>query len=286
MSFKIHFVTGKGGVGKSAYALSLAQKLAHDGANTLLVELGDSSFYQNYLGLSDVGFAPTVLEKNLGVSLWTGAECLAEYAQHLIKVPALVKLFLQNPLSQALIDVAPGLSELAILGKITSGPRQHGPPFIYDCIVVDAYASGHFLSLIKAPRGMAEAISQGPMGTQSRGIDRVLCSSDLCEYHVVSLPADLPLTEGIELYEEIKKWTGCPPRFVLNKVWPVPLANSEIKNQDDFSRYVQFQIEKKTQAENILQQKGIPYSEVPMIYTHDASQVVKQIESEIRSVNT
>jgi anion-transporting ArsA/GET3 family ATPase len=58
---EIHFVTGKGGVGKSIVALALAYKKASQGQRTLLVELGDESFYKDLLDLNSVGFKPTNL---------------------------------------------------------------------------------------------------------------------------------------------------------------------------------------------------------------------------------
>jgi anion-transporting ArsA/GET3 family ATPase len=62
-----------------------------------------------------------------------------------------------------LIQVAPGLLEIAQLGQITSGFRKHGPQFNFDEIVIDAPATGHFLSLLRAPRGLAQVIGSGPM---------------------------------------------------------------------------------------------------------------------------
>src|SRR5688500_16085127 len=82
----IHFVTGKGGVGKSIVALSLAYKKALQGQRTLLVELGDESFYKELLDLKTVGFKPTNVKPFLDLSLWTGTDCLKEYARHLLKI--------------------------------------------------------------------------------------------------------------------------------------------------------------------------------------------------------
>ena len=86
---KIIFVTGKGGVGKSAAAAALALKRSQAGLKTLLVELGSQSFYQDYFGLPSVTYQPQKLRENLDLAQWSGPEALNEYARYLLKVESL-----------------------------------------------------------------------------------------------------------------------------------------------------------------------------------------------------
>jgi len=215
---KIIFVTGKGGVGKSAVAAAIALRKSQEGMKTLLVELGYQSFYQDYFNLPTVTYEPQNLRKNLDLAQWSGPECLKEYARYLLKVESLYKLFFENTVTRTLINVAPALSELAILGKATSHPRKVGPPLNYDCIVIDAFATGHFLALLKAPHGMAEAIKFGPMGEQSRSIEKVLRDPEQCSYWIVSLPEEMPVLEGIELWQGVHHILRIKPTHILNKV--------------------------------------------------------------------
>lgn len=217
MTSEIHFVTGKGGVGKSTVAAALALKKAQSGLRTLLVEIGDQSFYKDYFHLPEVGFEPVKIQENFSVALWTGQNCLREYIIHLIKVETLYKLFFENAVMKAFVNVAPALPELAIMGKATSGPRRHGPPLPFDCIVVDCYATGHFMALMGAAEGMAKAVKVGPMGEQSRSIDKTLRDPNLCKYYIVCLPEELPVRETEELYEELHKHFGVKAHMVLNK---------------------------------------------------------------------
>ena len=110
MTEEIHFVTGKGGTGKSVLAAGLALREARKGRKTLLVELGDRSFYKDFFSLPAVDYQPTPFEKNLDIARWSGLDALREYAIYLVKVERLVKLFFENSVSRSLIEIAPAPS--------------------------------------------------------------------------------------------------------------------------------------------------------------------------------
>lgn len=228
MNQEIHFVTGKGGVGKSAIAAALALKLSRMGRRVLLVELGEQSFYRDFFELNQVLYSPQEIRQNLSLALWSGDSCLKEYALHLIKVESITKLFFNNPVMRAFINVAPALSELAILGKITSGLRNHGPALPYDSIVVDAFATGHFKALLEAPKGMAQAVQFGPMGEQSRQIDKCIHDSNSCHYHIVTLPEELPCKEATELLADLKSKFNINADLIMNKVLEIPISEESL----------------------------------------------------------
>lgn len=250
---KIHFFTGKGGVGKTTVSWMFAHELARSGQKTLFIETSEESLLPD-LGLADSPstFVPKEIpsqrqngnqwklqqlpkgqpeqllpgprhERSLGRSpersLWRGQDCLREYAHHLLKISPLVDLLFDHKITQSLIQVAPAVFELALLGKITSGPpRLVGPPLDYDALVVDAYASGHFLSLLRSPQGMAKAIRFGPMGKQSRAIHEMLINPEYTQYHLVSLLEDLPVEESLELGSTLKNEFDAKPHLWINRV--------------------------------------------------------------------
>jgi anion-transporting ArsA/GET3 family ATPase len=271
MKQEIHFVTGKGGVGKSVVAAALALKKSKEGKRVLLIELGNQSFFRDFFDLNEVTFRPVSLRPQLDVALWSGDACLHEYARHLIKVESLAKLFFENAVMRAFINVAPGLPELAILGKLTSGPRHHGPPLPYDCLVVDAYASGHFQALISAPAGMAEAIQFGPMGEQSRGIDKCLRDKTLCHYHIVTLPEELPVKEAIELQKKLEADLNIQGEVIINKVFKADLPleiiekyKTENTDLGKFANYMSYQLSHQNEMKNKIIQAVHRCSEVPL----------------------
>lgn len=280
----IHFVTGKGGVGKSSFALALAMHLADQGQNVLLAELGSRSFFADYLNRYFT-YQPTTYKKNLSICLWSGKECLKEYAIHLLKIEAIYKLFFENKLSSRLIDIAPSLPEISILGKITSGIRKVGPPLEYDSIVVDAYATGHMMALLKAPRGMMEAIPLGPMGEQTRSILQIIKNKEICKYWVVCLPEELPVTETIELQNDLYNETHILPKLVLNKMLPYQEINSMQANTPEEVRFLntlQHKIKKEQRLkDNLLQFNKDLYLEIPFFFESKPMQLTHLIQSTI-----
>lgn len=266
---QIHFVTGKGGVGKSFFAAAFAQALAKKSHYTpeknaaikgvskpiLLAEFNDHSFYNEYLGSKPAYF-------DLGQ--WTGAECLKEYAIHLLKIESLYKLFFGNPITKALIEVSPGLLELAILGRATSYPRKHGPPLKYDNMVFDAFATGHFLTMLRAPGGLAKIIQFGPMGEQTRSIDEWIRNPEFCHIHIVSLPEELPATETVELYETIKNEFGIKAKVYLNKY--ISLKKEDLVNEPEaVKKHFTNLLEQQELSEKIFADHKIKFIKVPLI---------------------
>jgi anion-transporting ArsA/GET3 family ATPase len=272
MSHEIHFVTGKGGVGKSIVALSLAYKKSLQSKKVLLVELGDESFYKDVFNKPEIGYKPTTLRPFLDVCLWSGAEALKEYAKYLLKVEALYKIFIENPVSRSLINVAPALPEIAVMGKITSISHRHGPPMDYDCLIIDAYSTGHFLSLVKASRSLSQAVKVGPMGQQNREIDGVLRDSSICHYHIVSLPEELPVRESEELFQELKSFLEIKADFYINKMIETDLTAAELKKSSkgsgsvaEFAGYMESVLERQSDAVEKLKKFKTSVTNLPRV---------------------
>lgn len=289
MKQEIHFVTGKGGVGKSVIAAALALKLSQSGKKTLLVELGDQSFFKDFFGLPEVGFQPVDLRPNLSLALWTGETCLREYARHLIKVESLAKLFFENAVMKAFINVAPALPELAILGKVTSGPRRHGPPLPFDCLVVDAFATGHFIALLEAPKGMAEAVQFGPMGEQSRSIEASIKNPDICKYHVVTLPEELPMKEAAELLERLKQEFSISAELVVNKMLETSIPEAslrEVQSQDTdlgrFADYLEHHLSRQREMWSEANKISQHATRVPLYFEGQAWVLVEKVAEALR----
>lgn len=278
----IHLVSGKGGVGKSSFAAALAWKLAASGRRTLLVELGERSYFRHVFQ-NDIGLTPVSITTHLHVTRWEGEGCLREYLQHLLKIERMVKMFFDNKIMKALVQAAPALKELAVLGKITSGPRRIGPALPYDELVVDGYSTGHFRALWRAPVGLAEAIPFGPMGEQSRSIVRVLKDPHLTRFYVVMIPEDLPVSEGLELARDIQKEMEQRPKLVLNRWLECPLNLSQLSrfSGHDFADYLTVVLERQQRMRAQVATRGLRMITLPWLFADGVPEKVRQLSLEI-----
>jgi anion-transporting ArsA/GET3 family ATPase len=231
----IIFVSGKGGVGKSVVSASLAEHLSKKGKKVLLVELGDKSFFEKFFQLNEqgkhIGYQPTEIKTNFFISIWDFKAVLKEYVSHYIKSEKLYDLFFGNQMMQKLIQTAPALKELAILGKATSGPRKVGPKLDFDHVIIDSYSTGHHRALLKAPKGITQVIKKGPMGVQSESMIKVMENPELCQQIIVVRPEELPTVEGLELQESLKNELGLNSTIVCNQILEFPLTEDELKTE-------------------------------------------------------
>ena len=279
---KAHFVTGKGGVGKSLVAALLAHFYSLNSQQVLLTELSEISFYKDFLDLNQIGYKPTPWIPNVDVSQWSGADCLKEYAIHLLKIKKLYELFFENPVTRSLVQIAPGLQELAILGKVTSSPRKHGPPMNYDQLVIASFATGHFLTLLQSPKAMAETIKFGPMGEQSRGIDKWIRDPKFTEIHVVTITEELPITETLELCESLERLLDIKPKVYLNKLLNISKADVVSLNSQAQDVLLS-EIESEASAKKILKKSGIDFIELPLVMTLDTTEIIQSLLQSLKA---
>ncbi len=287
-SQKILFVTGKGGVGKSLIAAGVARAEAARGRRVLLAELGENSYYKDFWKLDGVDHVPRpVPGEGFDLALWSGESCLREYVLHYLRVESLYRLFFENKVMRSLVNVAPGLSEIAILGKITSGIRKVGPPLAYDLVVVDAFATGHALAMFRAPRGMMEAIRFGPMGHHSRDIQKVIQDPGLTGYLVVTLLEELPVVETLELRDALKAELGVDAELAANKIVPLPASRAELRELRDQARgglkelsgFLLGVEERQARFLGQLLDAGAEVHRVPQVYSEKPDELVKRVAS-------
>ncbi|RME16863.1 MAG: arsenical pump-driving ATPase [Bdellovibrio sp.] len=283
MEMNLKIVTGKGGVGKSIVAAALALRAAKEGKKTLLVELGEPGFL-HFLFHHSPREGYQKVSENLYLDCWSGEGSLREYVHHWVRLQKVVSLFFDNPVMKSFIKTAPGLRELAIMGKFTSGIREWGPPLPFDEVVMDSYSTGHFLSLLRAPRGIYEMIRSGPMGVQSRRIFEVL-KGPLTQYFLVALPEQMPVQEMKELDQTLQKEFQISAQMVINKWLEIgsgeerlsQLALSLEGQAREFSVFIKKRLQRQREVLESL--KGDQPLFLPLVLDMDLLHVVQTLSS-------
>jgi anion-transporting ArsA/GET3 family ATPase len=287
---RIVFVTGKGGVGKSVVAAATALQFARAGQSVLLVELGSRSFYGPLLGLS-VGTDAVSWKPQIGIARWDVESALREYIARYLVFKIAADKILNNIVMKALLATAPGLAELAILGKLTA-PMRHGwYKRDVDVVVVDAYATGQFMALLRAPYGLAQIAPTGPMHTHAASIFNLISDSAICEYRLVTLAEEMPIAEACDMAREIRRETGIAPSIYCNRLIDLPSRLPSLRVDDPATSFVDhMQRIAARQRESLQALAGLganragPVRQLPLIATTDAQCLLEALADGLGAV--
>lgn len=214
-------VLGKGGVGRTTIARSLAIEAGRRGVRTALVEVNGARSLADGFGVAPRQHARSVAA---GVDLYSlsAAGCLQEYVVDRVKLGPLVGVVLRRRVIRVLIDAIPGMSDLLHLGKIDSlvDPTR---PNAYDRVVIDAPATGHGLQFLETPAAMSEMTRRGPMFDESRAIADRLADPTHTAAVAVTLAEELPTTESLELIGGLGARRSALAAVIVNRVVDDPL---------------------------------------------------------------
>lgn len=218
---RLIFVSGKGGVGKSVIAQSLAPALARHGKKTLWVTLEDPD-------------APGGSLTQVGSHLWRlNADphaAFEEYTALKIGIPGLARVFAQNKLMRYLSEAAPGMHDLVLLGKIWF-EREH-----YDHVIVDMPSTGYSLSMFQSTSNFSRLFSGGPIHHDAVAMLETLGDPKLSTHLVVALPEEMPLREGLELSGHLRQlFPKNPAVFLANRIFPGELPASRPAERTPFA---------------------------------------------------
>jgi anion-transporting ArsA/GET3 family ATPase len=280
---RIVFVTGKGGVGKSAVAAATALQFARAGKTVLLVELGSRSFYGPLLGLP-VGADTVRWTSRIGIARWDVESSLREYVAHYLVFKAAADWVLNYTVMKALMAAAPSLAELAILGKLT-GPMRHGwYQRDVDVVVVDAYSTGQFMALLRAPRGLSQTVASGPMHRHTVAMTALLSEPAICEYRLVTLAEEMPTAEACEMARDVRAETGIAPRIYCNRLIDLPPHLPAWPLDDPAAPFVQHmarvaarQRESLAALQALSDERDGPVRRLPLIPVTDARRLLEAL---------
>src|SRR6201996_1361863 len=207
---RLHFVTGKGGTGKSTVAAALALTLASGGRKVLLIEV------EGRQGIAQLFDVPPLPYKELKIaSAEHGGQVNAlaidieaaflEYLDMFYNLGLAGKAMRRIGAIEFATTIAPGLRDVLLTGKIKESVIRVGKDKlpVYDAIVVDAPPTGRIVRFLDVTRAVSDLAKGGPVYSQAEGVVKIL-HSDQTAIHLVTLLEALPMQETIEAIDELQ----------------------------------------------------------------------------------
>ncbi len=218
-------VTGKGGTGKTTLSASLALAAAERGLRVAVAETGrDGAMARLFGDPQPAGYPGREVRPGLHVLHLDPFEALAEYLDLELPLPGLSRRLLANRSFRSWLEAVPGWRELITLGKLWHLEQQEdqGRPR-FDCIVVDAPATGHGLTFLDVPRVVVSAVRSGPLRRRAAAVEALVLDPARTVILPVTLAEELPVSETLELVDRLVRERGVSvDRVVVNALEPQP----------------------------------------------------------------
>ncbi|MBU6329609.1 MAG: hypothetical protein KGR18_06620 [Acidobacteria bacterium] len=196
---RVLIVAGKGGVGKTTVCAALARSASDTGRSVLIVRLIPGGALPRLFASGPIVTGGTLLRAGSATTgeirarLVTPDEALLDYlADHGLQ--RITRRLVSSGALEVVTTAAPGIRDLLVLGRV----KQLEQSRVADLIIVDAPAAGHAVSFLRAPAGLRDAVTTGPIATQAVEVLDMLADPTRSSVLLVTLAEETPVNELIE----------------------------------------------------------------------------------------
>ncbi|WP_199429963.1 ArsA-related P-loop ATPase [Qaidamihabitans albus] len=223
---RLHFVTGKGGTGKTTLAASLGLALASGGRRVLLIEVEGRQGFAQVFDTEPLPYAEQRIASAPGGgevrALHIDVEAaLLEYFEMFYNLGFAGRTLRRMGAIEFATTLAPGLRDVLLTGKIKEcvGRTESGGRHAYDAVVVDAPPTGRVVKFLDVTRALTDLAKTGPIRGQADGVVRLLHSGETA-IHIVTLLEEMPVRETLEAVAELDGADLRPGAVLVNRVRP------------------------------------------------------------------
>jgi anion-transporting ArsA/GET3 family ATPase len=227
---RLILIVGKGGVGRSTVAASVASACARRGRRTLLFEANANDRFGHFFGTTPVGTDIKPLGRDLHAINTNPAAALEEYGMMILRFRRVYKMVFENRVSRYFLRAIPGLDDYSVIGKAWyhTTEIERGRP-LWDTVVFDMPASGHSLSMLRLPKVILDTVPEGPLTSSAREVRSLLLDPQRTAILLVTLAEEMPVNEARELTTALDRELGMRvSHVVINQVYPQRIAEDSL----------------------------------------------------------
>ncbi|MEE6169946.1 ArsA family ATPase [Mycolicibacterium sp. 120322] len=239
---RLHFVSGKGGTGKSTIAAALALALAAGGRRVLLVEVEERQ------GIAQLFDVPPLPYEEVKIATAEGGgqvnalaidieAAFLEYLDMFYNLGLAGRAMRRIGAIEFATTIAPGLRDVLLTGKIKeivtrTDKSDKAKRIAYDAVVVDSPPTGRISRFLDVTKAVSDLAKGGPVHSQADGVVKLL-HSEQTTIHLVTLLEALPIQETLEAIDELTE-LGLPiGSVIVNRNIPAYLSPEDLAKAAD-----------------------------------------------------
>lgn len=217
MAARISLFLGKGGVGRTTLSSAFAIDRAAAGEHVLLVSV---VAHDNPASRISHEAAGVETGGRLELTSIDARRLVDDLVRRITRLGPLADVILHHPSYDSLVDIVPGVREMAIFHQLAV-LREDG----YDRIVVDAPATGHGIHFLEAPEKSARILA-GPLRARAEELRAMLQDPSVTDIVLVTLAEEMPVRETFELARTLERQGFRVDNVAVNK-WLPPFFERE-----------------------------------------------------------
>lgn len=249
---RLFIISGKGGVGKTTFAMALAQKLKKQGRKSL------------YLSFDPDQYSKSLDELNIDYQKLSLEECAEDYINLKLKSRIIAKTVTKTPFFKAMLGMVPGFNNIIFFGKIRELLKE---PDLF--IILDAPATGHALTAFESLSTFKSIFNQGIVFDDIEKLFNTVFSRETLVI-ALSTPEKLVDLETKDFIQQLAE-KNIPAKKIFNKAFS--------KSSELLKEGVPVILEKKVlQEKNVLTDSD---SIIPFYFENDPQILINNITEDL-----